>query len=145
MWSTVNEQSPWLSSVTSVSGAQIVNNPWVWYSHNIPPMIKCQIQILHNVGLRTQTWVSWSAGVLLIANMEDRIVILWMLAVLFSGTQIVTKGTTPTKDLNSKHGQGKQPTLPPTLHYTVILGVIQYKKDTGKEWWRSVKNFLIFR
>ena len=24
----------------SVSGAQIVNNLWVWYSHNIPPMIK---------------------------------------------------------------------------------------------------------
>ena len=23
-----------------VSGAQIKNNPWVWYSHNIPPMIK---------------------------------------------------------------------------------------------------------
>ena len=33
-------QSPWLSSVTSVSGAQNLNNPWVWYSHNIPPMIK---------------------------------------------------------------------------------------------------------
>ena len=26
--------------VTFVSGAQIINNPWVWYSHNIPPMIK---------------------------------------------------------------------------------------------------------
>ena len=24
----------------SVSGAQILNNPWVWYSYNIPPMIK---------------------------------------------------------------------------------------------------------
>ena len=23
-----------------MSGAQIINNPWVWYSHNIPPMIK---------------------------------------------------------------------------------------------------------
>ena len=21
-------------------GAQIINNPWVWYNHNIPPMIK---------------------------------------------------------------------------------------------------------
>ena len=26
--------------VTSVSGAQIKNNLWVWYSHNIPPMIE---------------------------------------------------------------------------------------------------------
>ena len=25
---------------TSVSGAQMKNNPWVWYSPNIPPMIK---------------------------------------------------------------------------------------------------------
>ena len=25
---------------TSVSGAQILNNPWVWYSYNIAPMIK---------------------------------------------------------------------------------------------------------
>ena len=23
-----------------MSGAQILNNPWVWYNHNIPPMIK---------------------------------------------------------------------------------------------------------
>ena len=23
-----------------MSGAQILNNPWFWYSHNIPPMIK---------------------------------------------------------------------------------------------------------
>ena len=40
LWPAVNELTPWLSSVTSVSGAQIVNNSWVWYSHNIPPMIK---------------------------------------------------------------------------------------------------------
>ena len=26
--------------VTSVSGAQIINNPWAWYNHIIPPMIK---------------------------------------------------------------------------------------------------------
>ena len=40
MWPAVNVQSTWLSSVTSVSSAQVLNNPWVWYSHNIPPMIK---------------------------------------------------------------------------------------------------------
>ena len=27
-------------SVTSEIGAQISNNPWVWYSHEIPHMIK---------------------------------------------------------------------------------------------------------
>ena len=32
--------SLWLFVVTSVSGAQIINNPWAWYSHIIPPMIK---------------------------------------------------------------------------------------------------------
>ena len=31
---------PWENQVTSVSGEQILNNPWVWYSQNIPPMIK---------------------------------------------------------------------------------------------------------
>ena len=30
LWPAVNELSPSLSSVTSVSGAQIINNPWVW-------------------------------------------------------------------------------------------------------------------
>ena len=133
----VNEQSPWLSSVTSVSGAQIINNPWVWYNHNIPPMIKCQILILHIVGPRTQTWVSWSAGALLMANMGDLIVILRMLAVLFTGTQIVIKKTTPTRDLNGKHGLGKTT----NLHYNASLGVTLRKKVTGKEWWRSGRTF----
>ena len=32
--------SHWLFVATSVSGAQIINNPWAWYSHIIPPMIK---------------------------------------------------------------------------------------------------------
>ena len=32
--------SLWLFVVTSVSGAQIINNPWARYSHIIPPMIK---------------------------------------------------------------------------------------------------------
>ena len=36
----VHEQSQKLFSVTSVSDAQIINNPWVRYSHNIRPMIK---------------------------------------------------------------------------------------------------------
>ena len=36
----VYEQPSWPFVVTSVSGAQIVNNPWLWYSHNITPMIK---------------------------------------------------------------------------------------------------------
>ena len=33
-------KSLWLFVVTSVSGAQIINNPWARYSHIIPPMIK---------------------------------------------------------------------------------------------------------
>ena len=33
-----------------MSGAQIINNLWVWYSHNIPPMIKMSN---HNI---TQLW-----------------------------------------------------------------------------------------
>ena len=40
MWPAVHEQSLRLFVVRSVSGAQIKNNAWVWYSHNIPPMIK---------------------------------------------------------------------------------------------------------
>ena len=40
MWPAFYEQSIWLFVVTSVSSAQIKNNPYVWYSHNIPPMIK---------------------------------------------------------------------------------------------------------
>ena len=38
LWVVVKEQLPWLYSVTSVSGSQIINNPCVWYSHNIPPI-----------------------------------------------------------------------------------------------------------
>ena len=37
LWPAVHEQSQWLFSITSVSGVQIINNPWVWCSHNIPP------------------------------------------------------------------------------------------------------------
>ena len=40
LWHTIHEQSLWLFSVISVSGTQIINNPWVCYSHIIPPMIK---------------------------------------------------------------------------------------------------------
>ena len=32
--------SRWLFVVTSVPGSRIKNKPWVWYSHNIQPMMK---------------------------------------------------------------------------------------------------------
>ena len=48
----ITNQPLWLFSVTSVSGAQIINNPWAWYSHNIPPMIK--ISNLNITKFRTQ-------------------------------------------------------------------------------------------
>ena len=37
-------------TVTFVSGTQIINNPWVWYGHNIPPMIKMLNQIMTQCG-----------------------------------------------------------------------------------------------
>ena len=40
LWPAVYEQSLKLFTVTSVSGVQRINNPWIWYNHNIQPMIK---------------------------------------------------------------------------------------------------------
>ena len=52
LWPAVHEQPLWLFSVTSVSGGQIINNPWVLFSHYIPPMIK--ISNLNSRRRRTQ-------------------------------------------------------------------------------------------
>ena len=63
-----------------------------------------------------------------------------MLAVLFSGTRMTNKGTTPTIDVNAKHGLGKTT----NLHYTTILGPNLHKENIGKESERSGKNVLVF-
>ena len=42
--------SLWLFVVTSVLGAHIINNPWAWYSHIIPPMIKMSNQSITQRG-----------------------------------------------------------------------------------------------
>ena len=52
-----------------------------------------------------------------------------MQAVLFSGTRMTIEGTTPTRDVNAKHGLGKTT----NLHYTAILGATLQKEDIGKE------------
>ena len=39
--------------VTSVSGAQILNHPWIWYSHNIQSMIKILNQNITQHGTQT--------------------------------------------------------------------------------------------
>ena len=49
LWPAVYVQPSELFLVTYVSGAQIINNPWVWYSHNIPLMIK---MFNHNITQR---------------------------------------------------------------------------------------------
>ena len=56
LWPAVYEQSVWLLVVTSVSSAQIKNNPWVWYSHNIPPIIEMSNI---NITKRGQQVLSW--------------------------------------------------------------------------------------
>ena len=50
LWPGVYEQSPWLFSFISVSSVQIINHPWVWYSHNIQPMIKMLNQSMTQSG-----------------------------------------------------------------------------------------------
>ena len=130
----VHEQPPCLFSVTSVSGTQIINNPWVWYSLNIPPLIRMSN---HNITKpRPQALVSWSAGALLIAKMGDLIVILRMLAVFYTSTWMTMLWTTMIRDLNAKHRLGK--TI--NLHYTAILGATLHKENIGKEWLGSGKN-----
>ena len=100
------------SKTTPGSGIATIYQPWQ----------KCPISILQNVGPRQQAWVSWSAGALLI-------VILRMLAALFSGTWMMILATTTIKDQNAKHGQGK--TI--ILHYTAILGATHHTEGIGKE------------
>ena len=39
--------------VTSVTRAQILNNPWVWYNHNILPMIKMSNRNITQRGTQT--------------------------------------------------------------------------------------------
>ena len=85
--------------------------------------------------------MSWSAGALLIANMGDPIVILRMLAALFSGTWMTILATTTIKDQNVKHRPGK--TI--ILHYTAILGATLHKEGIRKEWLRSGKNVVVFK
>ena len=56
----VHEHSQWLLSVKSVSGVQIINNTWVGYRHNIPPMMKMLSQNM------TQRWTkSTGLGVMI--------------------------------------------------------------------------------
>ena len=78
---------------------------------------------------------------LLIANIGDSIVILWMLAVLFSGTQKMTKINAQTRDTNKENGPGKTK----NLHFVVILGATLHNKSIGKEWQEPGKNALYFR
>ena len=40
----------------SASGAQIISNPWVWYSHYILPMKNDKLKQI-NMGPRQQVWV----------------------------------------------------------------------------------------
>ena len=61
---------------------------------------------------------------------ERPIVILRMLAVLFSGTRMTIKGTKPSRHPNVEYGRGKTT----NLHYTPILGEKLHKEDKGKEW-----------
>ena len=141
LWPAVNVQSPWLSSVTSVSGAQNLNNPWIWYSHNIPPMIKMSNSYFTQRGAQDSDLGVMIGRCSLDSQHGWPIVILRMLAVLFSATQITTRWTPPTRDPNGKYGLGKTT----NLHYTAILRVTLHKEDTGKEWGRYGKNFLFFR
>ena len=47
--------SLWENQVTSVSDAQILNKPWVWYSHSIAPMIKMLNQNMTQRGTQAIT------------------------------------------------------------------------------------------
>ena len=51
-----------------------------------------------------------------------------MLAVLFSGTRTMIKGTTQIRDANTKHGLGK--TI--NLHYTAIFEETVHQEDVEK-------------
>ena len=84
---------------------------------------------LNNTKRGTQaTGLGFMISVLLIANMGDPIVILRMLAALFSGTWMTILATTTIKDQNAKHGPAK--TI--ILHYTAILGATYHKKGIEK-------------
>ena len=74
--------------------------------------------------------IAIGAGALLIANMGEPIVILRMLAALFSGTWMMTLATTTIRDQNAKHGPGK--TI--NLYYTAIWEATLHEEGIGKEW-----------
>ena len=61
--------------------------------------------------------------------MGDSLVILRMLADFFFGTRMTISGTTPTRDIKTKHGLRRTT----NLYYTVILGATIHKENIGKE------------
>ena len=68
-----------------------------------------------NIGRRGQVWVSWSAGDPLIANMQELIGTLRMLAgvlqdtqmILLSGTQTMNRSNIHIRDHNVENGLGE--------------------------------------
>ena len=57
--------------------------------------------------------------------MKNPIGIMWILVVLFSGTQTTNEATTQIRDTNPENGLGK--TI--NMHFTVILGATLHKES----------------
>ena len=127
-WGAPHELSLRLFLVPSMSGAQIINNPWVCYSNNLPPMIKMLDLDITQCGTQATSLVIMIGSCSPDSQNGISVVILRMLAVLFSGSWMTILGTTHIRDLNGKHGLGKTT----NLHYTAILGATLHKEDIGK-------------
>ena len=123
-----------------MTGAQILNNSWVWYRHNIIPMIKMSNRKI------TQGAETTGLGVTIVgcspnSQHEDQIVILKILAILFSRNTNDDISNHTNQGHQHKNGRGKTT----KMHLSVIFGATQHKEDIGKERKRSGKNALGIR
>ena len=113
----------WENQVTSGSGAEILNEPWVWYSHNIPLLIKMLNQNMTQRG--TQATI---LGVLIGRYSHDS----QHGKPIYNSANVGCSFFRCTNDdlrnhktdANIKHGQGKTT----NLHCTAILGATPHKE-----------------
>ena len=121
------------NKVKSVSGAQILNDPRVWDSHNIPPMIK----MLNINMIQRGTWEK-GLGIMIGRCSPDRQhgkldghpENVGCSFFSYTNDELRDCRITQISDANTKHGQGKTT----NLHITVILGATLHKEDREKQW-----------
>ena len=114
MWPAVQEHLTLLLSVTRMSGACIINNPWVWSSHNKLHKKMTHWNIIKHEAQKTGLGVMISRCSLDTRHW-DLNGIQWMLLVLLPGTQTIllpstqtmNKSSTQTRDHSVENGKGK--------------------------------------